>query len=676
MFRPVKMSKVNILVLSKHVTEVTRILGQRGLVHLVDAVDQSSNRLLKEVDQERDERAIYNLLSRCERLMEGLGVDRSGEAPSSHGEMSIQDMSALISKIYSRYREQEGAMDTLLKDTGALDRERSEVASFPLQQVSLEALRNLSHFYMVTGRLAPSVIQRAAEALGEHAVIAEADGREGNVLILSSSKNRWAVKDELEKFGFVEVNAPETVKGSAHEAAAAMNDQLERLRCELSECRMNVLKLSEEYGGVLLMMHSQLKGLAAVQQAQKHFGHVAQLYCISGWTPESAVPEIRDIVNKSTGGTGVVESIDASEDALVKSGLERVPVKFKGGRLLRPFQMLVTNFGLPEYNELDPTVFVGLTFILLFGFMFGDIGQGLVLALLGLWLLKTHRKLEQSLRDSGILLIGCGLCAIVFGFCYGSFFGYENEEILKPLWLSPLAQNDIGHLLLTAVGVGIIFSSVAIMINIINHFLARKFFDGVFDKYGLLGLLFYWSAIGAGITVVVTKRFPAWAAILVCIPLVLLFLRSPLRRLFARGRRRRRRNDDDEGGILNVFLSACIELMETFTGYISGTVSFVRVGAFAISHAALCLAIFSIVKMVRTENVAGGPVVSFLVIILGNVLVIAFEGMVAMIQGIRLEYYELFGKYFSGSGVAYRPFQIEDNPDIRKDSRQQGDKKA
>ena len=86
--------------------------------------------------------------------------------------------------------------------------------------------------------------------------------------------------------------------------------------------------------------------------------------------------------------------------------------------------------------------------------------------------------------------------------------------------------------------------------------------------------------------------------------------------------------------------------METFTGYISGTVSFVRVGAFAISHAALCMAVFLIVGMV--SKLPGGTLWEAVIIVVGNIVVIAFEGMVAGIQCIRLEYYELFGKYFSG----------------------------
>ena len=655
-FRPVKMSKVNILLMSKYVTEITRTLGQRGLVHLVDAVNQSNSKLLRGVEDERDAKTIYNITSRCERLMEGLGVDPKAAPPPRSGEMTLEDMSALINKIYAKYHEEEENIDKLLKDSGMIDKERSVIAAFPMQQISLDALRNLSHFYIVTGRMAPSVIQRATMELGEKAVIVQADGLEGNVLVLSSNKNRWAVKDELQKFGFAEIKAPEELNGSAEEAVHEKDDELETLRVKLEECRMNVLKLSEEYGGILLEMRSELRGIKAVREAQKHFGRVTSLYCISGWTPTSNINEVRDIVDKATGGTGLVEVIDADDDALVKSGLESVPIKFKGGPLLRPFQMLVSNFGLPQYNEIDPTIFVGISFVLLFGFMFGDIGQGLVLALAGLWLKFSKRKIDESFRDAGVLLCCCGLCATLFGFCYGSFFGYENHKFLKPLWLSPLQQSDITQLLLVAVGVGILFSSIAIAINIINHFIARKYFDGVFDRFGILGLLFYWFAIGTGIWIIKTKSFPKAALILVLVPLVLLFLRGPLRKFVFKAKE----HGHEEEGFMNMFLEACIELMETFTGYISGTVSFVRVGAFAISHAALCLAVYSIVGMIHKENVPGGPVISTVVIILGNVLVIAFEGMVAMIQGVRLEYYELFGKYFNGGGVAYKPFQIED----------------
>jgi len=87
-------------------------------------------------------------------------------------------------------------------------------------------------------------------------------------------------------------------------------------------------------------------------------------------------------------------------------------------------------------------------------------------------------------------------------------------------------------------------------------------------------------------------------------------------------------------------------------------VSFIRIGAFAISHAALCYAIFTIVNMLK--NVPGSTLWQILVIIFVNLLVICFEGMVDLIQGVRLEYYELFGKFFGGGGTEYKPFDLKE----------------
>lgn len=680
MFRPVEMCKVNILLLSKHVTAMTRILGQRGLVHLVDAVNQSRGKLLSTVSQDKNERTVDRLLERCDRLIEALGVESDARAPQLE-EIDLKDMEALLGKIYDRFKVQDDTISKLISDSGSLSMESTVLAGYPLQKVRLEALRNLSHFYMITGRIAPSVLPSASMVMGERALLLPAEGKDGNVLVLSSRKNRWAVEEELRKFGFTAIEAPAQVSGSAAEERKHVEDELQKLHRQLEDCRLSVLKLGEEYGGVLLAMRTQLRGLKAVHSAQKHFGRVSHLYCISGWTPKDQVEKVRQIVSENTDGAGVVEVIEADNDVLVQAGLETVPVQFKSVAWLRPFRMLVTNFAVPRYDELDPTLFVGLSFVVLFGFMFGDVGQGGVLALIGLWLRHSKRRLPELLRDAGILLTCCGFSAAIFGLFYGSFFGYENHELFPPLWLSPLAEKDIGKLLLTAVGVGIVFTSVAIIINIINQFLSRRYFDGVFNRFGIIGLLFYWLALGIGISVALTKRVATWQLVVLAIPLLLLFIGKPLQVLLQRLRQRgsSRSGDDDEhseehGGALEIVLESCIELMETFTGYISGTVSFVRVGAFAISHAALCLAIFSIVSLLKEMPMGGA--LSLLVIIFGNILVIAFEGMVAMIQGIRLEYYELFGKYFSGGGVLYSPFQIGDGAAETAEKDNKGEKKA
>jgi V/A-type H+-transporting ATPase subunit I len=649
MFKPVRMCKINILLLQKHLNVITTALAQGGVVHLVDAAAQSKDRLSSAVDLSQEKQQLQKMLDRCRLLMEAIGVDKDAPAPRIET-LDKEEIEMLLGKVSDKYKKFDQEIAALLEDTAQLSQESERLGEFPLQTVPLHTLRNLSHFYMVTGKMRLDTFLRARQILENQALLLRSDDDSSKVLVLSSRSNRWMVEEDLNKLGFEKIEIPENLDGEINGKQKEFHDQIDELRNKLNQSRLGVLRLGEQYGGALLAIKRQLKTLLAVQQAQSMFGKSRQIYCISGWVPKDKVEQVREIVRLASDGVGIVEVIDADQDELVKAGLDQVPVKLQASALEKPFQMLVTNYSIPNYSEFDPSFFVSITFVIMFGYMFGDIGQGATLAVIGLFLRFSKRNFQAVLRDTGTLLIFCGLSATFFGFCYGSVFGFESHQYLPPLWLSPLHEQDIPRLLLTAVGMGVIFLSVAVIINIVNHFLAHKYFAGTFDKFGLLGILFYWAVLAIGIQLAVSKKFASWQLIFVAIPLLLLFLREPLHNLI------HHRNPFYRSSIMDVILEGCIELMETLTGYLSGTVSFVRVGAFAISHAALCMAVFTVIGMLK--GITFGTLLSIIVAILGNLLIIVFEGMVAAIQCIRLEYYELFSRFFQGGGKAYEPFQI------------------
>ena len=525
----------------------------------------------------------------------------------------------------------------------------------PIEMCKINVLLLNKHLTDTTRRLGAlgSLHLVDAPAQSESGLLGSLDGEHE-----ASSLRQLLDKTEtlMRKLGVDGGNAAVSPSDGLDETKIAARLETIDADCKGIEEADKLLQLKEKHSGELLSIQAKLHEFASMDEARRHFGKLPHLSCISGWAPKADVDGIRKIVEEATNGTGIVEVIDAEDDALVKSGVESVPVKFQDGPLRRPFQMLISNFGLPRYNELDPTIFVGISFVLMFGFMFGDVGQGLVLLLAGLFMKFSRKKFDETVRDAGLLLTFCGLCAIVFGFCYGSIFGYEH--LIHHLWLNPLKMDvsegsvlsDIQRLLLTAVGLGVVFTSVAIILNIVNHFLARKYYEGVFDKYGLLGLVFYWSVLATGLWMVFKGSVAKWQIAVIILPLVLLFIREPLHNLL------HKHGLCNGESLFAIVLEGIIDLMETCTGYMSGTVSFVRVGAFAISHAALCMAVFLIVGMV--SKLPGSTLWQAIIIVVGNVAVIGFEGMVAGIQCIRLEYYELFGKYFSGEGVAYRPFSL------------------
>ncbi|MBP5640437.1 MAG: hypothetical protein J6X55_13215 [Victivallales bacterium] len=590
MFKPVEMCKVNLLVLNRHVAELTNRLGKMEVMHLVDANEQSSRHLLK--SQEAGDTHLLNQLSgKCSRLIRQLNIPDGSEKAT---ELPIQKLKERLNEIDRQYGENNRELSELL--TRVNNAKQALWEDNPADQESLQDVADEENARQINakGKLAEG-IQESAKADGE----------------------------------------PQT-------------ESLEELQGNLALCKEKMSRLANENASELRAMKSQIEQMEMMQDIQGHFGHLKRLTCISGWIPKSELDAVKAVVAEVTEETGMVQVVSASKDARVRLGKEKVPTKMNGNAFTRPFQMLVSNFGMPAYNEIDPSLFFGISFVLLFGYMFGDIGQGLVLALVGLWAKFTKREFGKAVRDAGMLLMMCGLCAICFGFAYGSVFGYEH--LFDSLWVNPMKSSDVAELLLTAVGVGTVFISIAIIFNIINHIRAKRLFDGTVERFGIVGLLFFWFCLFLGAWLMSGHEFSKWMLVPLALPLVLIFVREPLHNAL-------HHHGLFQGGFIGVFLECCIGVMETLTGYFSSTVSFVRVGAFAISHAALCFAVFTLAGMM--SNVAFGGLLKILIIVLGNILVICFEGMVAMIQCVRLEYYELFGKYFQGDGIPYSPFCLK-----------------
>ncbi|MBP1582419.1 MAG: hypothetical protein J6866_00555 [Victivallales bacterium] len=638
------MCRLDVLVLKKHLDAITCALGECGYVHLVDAVTKSRRHLLKQVGRQQDKQELQSCLKLCETLLESLGL--KGTAISivpTVAEMGVEELRTAIEKIQGEYSTLNDKIQALATQIEALAAESQALATFPVQNSSLETLQGLTHFHVLAGRLAPSTFQQASQALDGQALLLPGDSGPDSVLVLAAKRNRWAVNDILAKFGFAKQEPPALQDAvTVADRRQQLNQARTALEQELADSRRALLSLGTEHGAFLLAARKRLQFLQDIQEAQAHFGYSRYLYCVSGWIPAERQQAVRQLVAEATGSTGLVEFSEPAD------GASEVPVKLSDNPLVRPFQLLVNNFSTPAYRELDPSLFVGLTFVLLFGYMFGDLGQGAVLALVGLYMKFRRRQTSPELRDSGVMLVYCGFSAMVFGCFYGSVFGYEH--FFPALWLNPLRQTDIIKLLLTAVSVGVVFLSSAVIVNICNQIRNRRYFEAVFDKVGLLGLAFYWGALLTAL-LVKSNGFQPWTIALPLVPLVLLLFREIIHNLLFHY------SLFNGKSAFTVAVESIVETMETLTNYLSGTLSFIRVGAFAISHAALCLAVFTILGVMDKI-----PVIGFLkplVFVLGNLLIIGFEGMVAAIQCLRLEYYELFSRFFQGGGTSFKHFSLK-----------------
>lgn len=400
-----------------------------------------------------------------------------------------------------------------------------------------------------------------------------------------------------------------------------------------------ILKLNEAVEGYVEKNRKRLEELYARIYCMKRVydicrkrGEVSGLYLVSGWLPAREMPEIRAMIEEKAPGTVIL-----SETASMKNGSGKIPVFLSNLPFVRYFQDVVALYSMPAYGEKDPSLFVAITFCIFFGFMFGDIAHGLILS--GAALVMEKRGILS--RSFGSVLGLAGLSSVIFGFLYGSIFG--NEHIIKGIWLSPL--EDINSLIVYAIILGITVISAGMMINISICYGKKDWGKALFDVQGLAGLFLYWFAVILAWSFLSAKDLPISPWILVTVTLLLvmvIFFSDVLSGAIFKNSQSRK------SPVVHVF-----QVLHNLLSFLSNTVSFVRLAAFALNHVGLSLAVLMLSEMVT--GLPGGDILSWVILVTGHLVIISLEGLIVFIQTLRLEYYEFFSKFYTGGGRAFSP---------------------
>lgn len=382
------------------------------------------------------------------------------------------------------------------------------------------------------------------------------------------------------------------------------------------------------------LIYSKLYTMQRVYDLCKGRGEISGMFVLSGWIPEDTLADVRKTIETDAPMTIIM--VESTKD-ISYTGI-RVPTLLKNSRFFRAFQEIVSLYSLPSYGEIDPSPIVAITFTLFFGFMFGDVGHGLMLFLGANLMVKSG----MMRRSFGLVIKIASISSMIFGVLYGSIFGMEN--IIPALWLSPM--HDTNKLLVVAICLGVFMISLGLILNMVKQFRAKDFGRLLFDGSGLAGLALYWTiAILAAVYMTGSKISAAvanylWAAIGVL--LLVMVLKNVLARYLLK------QHTHSESAVMNIF-----EIIHSLLGFISNTASFVRLAAFALNHVGLSMAVIMLSDMVH--SMPGGLVMKGIILILGNLLIVCLEGLIVFIQTLRLEYYEFFGKFYGGGGSAFKP---------------------
>ncbi|MHA1670295.1 MAG: V-type ATP synthase subunit I [Promethearchaeota archaeon] len=341
------------------------------------------------------------------------------------------------------------------------------------------------------------------------------------------------------------------------------------------------------------------------------------------------------------------------------------PTLMMHNRLIRPFETLTKMYGTPSYSEVDPTAFLFITFPLIFGIMFGDIGHGMVLIISGIVGGILFRKREGDLRNFCWIIFWCGWWAIFGGFLYGEFFG--SEEIfgypLKPIPIpipfigvinlyDPL--NNVMAIFFLTISIGVIHLNLGWLIQFINFWKSSKKYSALTET--LMKVLFLDAGIfliakwGVDLRTWLASPFPP--ILLPIIPAILLILFKPLGKMLGISYFKKE-------SYMGLIGKGSLDTFETVLSVLSNVLSYIRMLALALAHVSLLLAITAMVSIIPGQSIFVQIIVT-IALVFGNIIVILLEGILVFINAIRLHFYEFFFKFYEGRGKAFIPFILEE----------------
>lgn len=460
-------------------------------------------------------------------------------------------------------------------------------------------------------------------------------------MYFTSNQYEREVDNIFSSLFFERIHIPDFVHGTPEAAEVTLAQEIEVASQQLIKIQTSINALLSDSKHDMSTIKSELLFLKKIYEAKKYVVGLGDKFTMTGFVESKEEKNIKKIFSEMENVE--IEIRPASSDKRLKP-----PTKLKNGWFSKPFSMFVEMYGLPSYTDVDPTPFVAVTYSLLFGIMFGDFGQGLLLALIGFIFYKWKKS---KLGEIGIRI---GLSSAFFGLLYGSFFG--NEEILTPIYTNVLGfsskpiqvldSNFTMTLLIVTVLIGSALLLASIATNIYFNLRKKQIPQALFSHNGIPGFIFYLFVLGGlvlNMLLQISIFNPVTIILFIVIPLILIFFKEPFERKF-HGKKM------FPQGFFGFLTEAVFELFEIILSYITNTMSFLRVGGFVLAHAGMMLVVFSLMEM-------GGTVfASTLIFILGNLFVMALEGMIVGIQVLRLEFYEMFSRYYEGNGIAFETF--------------------
>ena len=646
MFKTARMRKIRIVTLEKYVAPTVDALHESGLIQVSDISEsiQQDPELAELVTSSKASPytgKLSSLLMKTNGISELLGNSLS----EGHGikdlimsfvspdlpvqkEVEKLDTPIFIKQAEDTLAQVESKTSVIEEKLSALDAETSELQSnkslanrLSNFDMDLALLKDSKYTSTTVGRInaeSASEIKNELSKLTDELEVftVPMDDDDGEIITVVTLKEfSDDVYSTLRKYDFEKIEVGD-VEGTPQHIISKADSRLLTIESERDAVKKDLRAVAEQWDDEILALKEQLENEKEKNEILSSFVQTNDAYVLEAWVPVEDTEKVEQIVEKSSDGHCAFETIEVegTDD-------ENVPILQQNGWYSKPFEYLVDMYAPVRYNAIDPTIFVAITFPFFFGFCLTDAVYGLVVAAIGVVLLKGVGKIKESMHSFGWILIWSGLWAVVLGLITNGFIGDFPERIAGfrlPTVFAPVeAFKHPETILVIAIAVGLIYVNIGFILGAINNL-----------RYGrtkeALGSQICWFIFEAGlIFLVLGFMMPAIGMIGMALGAILILAAI---------------------GIL-IWANGAFGLMDIF-GFLGDVLSFARLLALCLATGGIAMTVNILAQMLDQMVPFAGIVLAVIVFIFGHIANFAFQVLGAFINALRLNYVEFFSQFF------------------------------
>ncbi len=653
MFLPARMHKLKIITLDQYSDSVVRSLHEEGIVQIHDISERIQQdaewaQILKPSKVTGYTGKISSLLMKTTGIVDFLGTVSSEDAgildmvkgfisPEVFDKREVEDIDAeaLLDKAESMLSNVESKTRNIEEKLAMIDAEKNEkVAALQTAEklinfdINFDDLKNSRYLSVITGKISTEAYQKFHDeyAQSKDEILVYTDSGESktdlNILIISLKELSEEIAGVLRRLEFERYEIS-LLSGRPNEIIELSNNRLEALKEERNSVLNDLKDIASKWEDDLLVLKEQLEIEKERNEIFSAFGETKKTVMLEAWVPVKKENKALETIEQSTQGHSVVDVENPEGDD--------VPVHLDNPRFAKPYELFVEMYSSPSYREIDPTILVALVFPFFFGFCLTDAGYGVVIVLAGLVLYRGMGKVNQTMKNMGLVLVACGIWATVLGLVTNSLLGDFFPRFL--VWELPTVIEAVDafkypqNILIMALTVGVIYTIVGLVLGAYNNFKRGETKQAVGSQIVWLLMLLGVGLLGASYLAGFGSIYIGGAIVAVAF-------------------------------VMLIYLNGMFGLMD-ISGFLGTILSYARLLALALATGGIAMTVNILTGLIGEMVPYIGFILAPIIFVLGHIANGAFQTLGAFINALRLHYVEFFAQFYIGGSSKFRAFQAK-----------------